>query len=209
MLHRRFTCGCGFDEPLNETTGGAVYSSNGALTQRLGPGLIVTGRHRLTLTTPASALLAVRLEPWRAYTPYHTVVAPSIVQPTNGRTGQLTFLRTPLPPAVELVTLQRLFDGSILLRLAHSFAVDDVLPLVAPVDVDISTLFVQPITSIRQRTLTANADYKQRVRDEMPFETDRELSEGEWERVARMHQGLKDSTITIHPMQIITLAISF
>ena len=83
MLHRRFTCGCGFDEPLNETTGGAVYSSNGALTQRLGPGLIVTGRHRLTLTTPASALLAVRLEPWRAYTPYHTVVAPSIVQPTN------------------------------------------------------------------------------------------------------------------------------
>ena len=110
---------------------------------------------------------------------------------------------------MELVTLQRLFDGSILLRLAHSFAVDDVLPLVAPVDVDISTLFVQPITSIRQRTLTANADYKQRVRDEMPFETDRELSEGEWERVARMHQGLKDSTITIHPMQIITLAISF
>ena len=209
MVHRRFTCGCGFDEPLNETTGGAIYSRDGTLTQRLGPGLIVTGKHRLALSDPTAALLVARIEPWRAYTPYYTVVAPSIVHPTNGRAGQLSFLRTSLPPLVELITLQRLFDGSTLLRLAHSFASDDAHAFAVPVDVDISTLFVQPITSIRQRTLTANADYKVKVKNQLPFETEREVSEEEWERVSRLHQGLKDTTITIHPMQIITLAISF
>ena len=210
MLHRRLTCGCGFDEPLDETTGGAVYASNGTLIQRLGPGLVVTGKHRLALTSdPSAAVLIARTEPWRAYTPFHAVIAPSVVPHTEGRVGRLSFLRTALPPSVELISLHRLFGGSTLLRLAHSFASDDAHPLAAPVDIDLSTLFVQPISSIRQRTLTANADYKTRVGSRPPFDTEREVSEEEWERVDRMHRGLQDTSITIHPMQVVTFAISF
>ena len=99
------------------------------------------------------------------------------------------------------MTLQVLFDGSILMRLAHSYALGE--PLGKPVDVDLSTLFVQPIKTIKQRTLTANADYKAKQRVRPPYETTSEVSEEEWERVDRMHEGLKDTSVTIYPMQIL------
>ena len=210
MVHRRLLCGCGFDEALNETAGGAVYNvERGELVERLGPGLVVTGKHRLLLGDTRAVQEAVRTGPGMLYTPYHTVVAPSAAFTTKGRVGSLSFLRTPLPVNVDLISLHVLFDGSVLLRLAHSFAVNDDTPLAAPVDVDLSTLFVQPIQSIKQRTLTANADYKARVRSSLPFETVEEIGEAEWDRAARMHQGLQDTTITIHPMQIVTFALSF
>ena len=208
MVHRRFLCGCGFDEPLNETDA-AVYNDRGDLTHRIGPGLIVTGRHRLFLGDPADVLVASRVEAWKMYTPHHAVVAAGVSDRSAAGLGRLSFLRSALPEAVELMTLQVLFDGSVLLRLAHSFAVDDASPLAAPVDVDVSALFVQPITSIKQRTLTANADYKTRVRDRLPFRTTREVSEEEWARAKEMHRGLRDTTITLYPMQIVSFAIAF
>ena len=127
----------------------------------------------------------------------------------QGRAGRVSFLRTELPTNVELMTLQVLFDGSILLRLAHSFAVNENSPLSAPVDVDLSTLFVQPIKTIKQRTLTANADYKAGAKVRLPYETDVQVSDEEWERVDAMHRGLLDTTITLHPMQIVSFQLTF
>ena len=240
MLHRRFLCGCGFDEPLNGQssdttpvhrptgqythsfthpclpvcdgmveTDAAVYDvSRGALIERLGPGLIVTGKHRIYLGDVNHLVVAARTAPGDIYTPYH-LVASSATLPSTGRIGSLSFLRTALPLNVELITLQRLFDGSILLRLAHSFAVDDSTPLNGPVTVDLSTLFVQPIKTLKQRTLTANADYHSKVRSQLPYEVESEVSEEEWDRVDAMHEGLRATSVTIHPMQILAFAITF
>ena len=209
MVHRRLLCPCGFDEALNETASCRYNVGRGELVERLGPGLVVTGKHRLLLGDASAVQVAVRTGPGMQYTPYHAVVTPSAAITTKGRVGSLSFLRTSLPVNVDLISLHVLFDGSVLLRLAHSFAVDDDTPLAAPVDVDLSTLFVQPIQSIKQRTLTGNADYQSRVRNSLPFETVEAIDEAEWDRVARMHQGLRDTTITIHPMQIVTFALSF
>ena len=191
-------------------TDSAIYA-NGQLVERVGVGLIVLGRHRLVLLPLSQATTALREGQQRLYRPLHPVFAPTNdtaeTWKAAGRVGELSFLQTELPPSVELMTLQVLFDGSVLLRLAHQFAVGE--PGSAPVTVDLSTLFVQPIKTIKQRTLTANADYKGRLRERLPYETNREVSEEEWDRIDSMHQGLQDTTITLYPMQIAAFAISF
>ena len=216
MLHRRLLCqdGCAF-ENLNETDG-ARYDNDGNLVERLGRGLIVTGKHTLIMGAPGTVLQEARREQQRLYAALHPVIASnralSAVETgeVQARVGRVSFLRTELPVNVELMTLQVLFDGSILLRLAHSFAVNENSTLAAPVEVDLSVLFVQPIKTIRQRTLTANADYKVGAKVRLPYETDREVSEEEWERVDAMHRGLQDDlTITLHPMQIVSFQLTF
>ena len=216
LLHRRLLCqdACGF-ENLNETDA-AVYR-DGDLVQRLGRGLIVTGRHQLIMGAPSAVRVAVRLQQQSRYAQLHPVFAATATGESaeqwraQGRVGQLSFLQTPLPRNVELMTLQVLFDGSILLRLAHSFAIGETSDeLSQPVAVDLSTLFVQPIKSIRQRTLTANADYKRGAKVRPAYETTAEVSEEEWERVDRMHEGLQANlTVTIYPMQILTFQLTF
>lgn len=199
MVHRRTLCAdCDF-ENHNETDG-AVYR-DGNLVERLGRGLIITGKHRVLLGEAAAVRTWMREGQQAIYAPVHPVFAATTEVKGDGRIGRLSFLQRQLPWGVELMTLQVLFDGSVLMRLAHSYAVGE--PLGRPLDVDLSTLFVQPITSIKQRTLTGNADYKAKQRVRPPFDTTSEVSEEEWDRVDRMHQGLKDTTITIHPMQIL------
>jgi hypothetical protein len=185
---------------LCSETDAAVYR-DGNLVERLGRGLIITGKHRLLLGEAAAVRTWMREGQQAIYSPAHLVFAATTEVKGDGRIGRLSFLQKELPVGVELMTLQVLFDGSVLMRLAHSYAVGE--PEGKPVDVDLSTLFVQPITSIKQRTLTGNADYKAKQRVRPPFETTSEVSDEEWERVDRMHEGMKDTTITIHPTQIL------
>ena len=214
MLHRRLLCqdGCAF-ENLNETDAAEYSVRTGDLVRRLGQGLIITGHHTLVMGATRDVILAVRRLQQRLYTPIHPVFAATSALPStkeqgvDARLGRLSFLRTALPEGVELMTLQVLFDGSVLLRLAHSFAIDE--PGAGPITVDLSALFVQPITSIKQRTLTANGEYKVGARVRLPYATDQQVSDEEWARLDRMHAGLKDSTITIYPMQVVAFALRF
>jgi hypothetical protein len=193
----------------------AIYNTRtGDLIERVGPGLIVTGRHTVVLGSPSAVIEAVRLTQQKQYTKLHPVFVKTAALEAVGsgvqdRAARMTYLRTELPANVELMTLQVLFDGSILLRLAHSFAVNEASTLAAPVEVDLSTLFVQPIKTIRQRTLTANADYKAGAKVRPPYKTDTEVSDEEWERVDRMHEGLQDTSITLYPMQIVSFRLTF
>ena len=216
LLHRRLLCqdGCAF-ENLNETDE-AVYR-DGELVERRGRGLIITGKHYLLMGAPSAVRTDVRLLQHQMYSQLHPVFAATQTAGDSagqwrvqGRVGQLSFLKSSLPPNVELMTLQVLFDGSTLLRLSHSAAIGEAQDgFDEPASVDLGALFVQPIASVRQRTLTANADYKRGAKVRLPYETGK-VSEEEWERVDRMHEGLQANlTVTIYPMQILTFQLSF
>ena len=183
MVHRRLLYSC-FGYNLNETGDG--------------PGLILAGKHHLVLTTREEALRQTRLLQQRLYTPLRPLFAPSSAfldhptpssdlipapAPTAQRALSLSFLATPLPLNVELMTLQVLHDGAVLLRLAHSFAVNESAQWSQPATVDLSTLFVQPINNVTAVTLTAN---------------DRRSSSAEV---------LSDTTVTIGPMQILSFLV--
>ena len=214
MLHRRILCPCGFDENLNETDSAVYDVGRGELTQRLGQGLIVTGRHRLLFGSPDFARAGARIGSTAIYKPWHPVFAassPSVSAAqwaAQQRRGSVTFLRTPLPEGVDLMTLQVLLDGSVLLRLSHQFAVGEP-ELGQPVTVDLSTLFMQPIVAIKQVTLTANADYDASRQRSAALRSRLRLSEDERQRLDAMHVGLQGSTVTLYPMQILSFVLSF
>ena len=204
MLHRRILYACGLSVPLNETG-------------QDGRGLIITGTHRLFLgpihsnSTRPSLLEHVRLQQQRQYYPLHPLFAassssipPPLPQPT-------TFVSQPLPPHVELSTLQRLSDGRVLLRLAHSFAVNESDVYSRPVRVDLSTLFQQSITAVQRTTLTANAAYKP-TSGAMQYAA--AAAATEWEDEGGVGVAYReavgassDTVVTLGPMQIATFVI--
>ena len=217
MLHRRILYICGFDENHNETDSAYYPNPDGTGLVRLGQGLIVTGSHHLLLGEAASTLAHVRLLQQRLYTPLHPSFAAANdanEQPTaaEGRVSSLSFLRAAsLPANVELMSLHRLFDGRVLLRLSHSFAVDESARYSQPATVDLASLFVQPITAVQQLTLTANANYTAvwPERRGLPYEVSGGLSEAELERGRRLRAGLNGTVVTVYPMQILSFALSF
>ena len=212
MVHRRLLCTeCAF-ENLNETDAAVYDVRAGQLIERVGRGLIVTGKHRLVAGAPSAVQESMRLGQQQLYTPLHPVFAAVEAGrlDTEGRIARLSFLNASLPANVELMSLHSLWDGTVLLRLSHSFALGEGR-YAEPVSVDLSTLFVQPILSVRHRSLTANADYStlqrkraQRRRQMAKGNQEAELDQGE------LHSGptLNDATVVIQPMQIITCAIT-
>ena len=210
MLHRRLLYECGFDENMNETDGAYYTGQDGTGIVRTGQGLIITGRHQLLLSRPAAALENARLLQQRLYTPLHPVFAATPASPAQRftGTGAMSFMRAEasLPANVELMTLQLLFDGRVLLRLAHSFAVGESEQWSAPAQVDLDSLFVQPIQSVQQLTLTANADYQSMVKQRLSSMT---MTAQDRARYEAMHAGLQGTTITIYPMQILSFALAF
>jgi hypothetical protein len=76
-----------------------------------------------------------------------------------GKKPPFSGLLKPLPANVQLLTLQRLRPGTLLLRLAHQFAIGEDTVLSAPVQVNIATLFDSTSLIVRDATevsLTAN-----------------------------------------------------
>ena len=220
MLHRRILYIAGFDENVNETDSAYYPNDRGTGIVRLGQGLKVTGKHHLMLGSAPTVLEQMRFLQQRLYTPLHPVFAATPAgedtQSSAARSGvrvpSLSFLvANSLPHNVELMSLHMLFDGRVLLRLSHSFAVAESEAYSQPATVDLSDLFVQRITSVQQLTLTANADYKAVWADRrgLPYEVQGGLSDSEVERGARMRKGLVNTTVTLYPMQILTFAVSF
>ena len=193
MLQRRILTSCGLAFPLNETG-------------QDGRGLILTGVHRLFLgpvqATAArqSVVESVRLQQQRQYFPLHPVFAAAPSNSPLPLPGSTTFMSQPLPLNVELSTLQQMDDGSILLRLAHSFAINESSMYSQPVSVDLSTLFQQPIRAVKRMSLTANAAYKPSA-GAMRHTAGGQL-DGAKEAVA-----LDETVVTLAPMQIATFVI--
>jgi len=203
MVHRRTLCPCGSRENLNETDGVIYHSANNL--ERTGRGLIITGRHRVVLAALTPAIETARIEQQALYRPPQATFATG--KSTRNERSVVSYAQSALPPNVQVQTLQVLFDGSILLRLAHSFAVNESSQYSVPVKVDLNQLFVQPLKSVTQMTLTANAKYKDRA-SRLVGRTESDSIENEL-RAQELEAVLDDTVITINPMQILTFTLTF
>ncbi len=142
MVHRRtlFDDGRGVSEPLNETTNISPYPDF----IRTGKALVITGKHYLILSKPSVAASVWRKLQSSIYQPIQPFIAPlATAVPVYKNTQSLSnsFLASPLPDNVELMTMNSWDNGSLLLRLAHRFSVGEDSTLSNDVQVDLSVLF--------------------------------------------------------------------
>ena len=147
MIHRRLTKddGRGVGEALTEPG-------------LDGKGLIVTGTTFVHLSPLADAAFHARATANELYSPVHQSYAPitqSIKDYVSSHTTSLSYLKTDLPDQVELITLQVYSGGKILVRLSHSYGVGESAVYSTPVTVDLSTLFLLPITSFQEMYVSA------------------------------------------------------
>jgi hypothetical protein len=140
MVHRRVLRDDyrGVGEPLNETQFTASYVNwNGG--QHSGPALIVRGRHWVSLEAPAAAARVWRPLQDRLYAAPLLAFAPTPAVPLA--LGGSSALSSPLPPNVQLMTLHSLNATAMLLRLSHSFGVNEDAEWSQPAQVDLQALF--------------------------------------------------------------------
>ena len=211
LVHRRLLAddNRGVGEALNET--GAD-----------GRGLIVTGRHYVSIVPVAYAADLAREAQNLIYSTPHISFTPvsSLDNYTATHSTSLTFLNTDLPPNVELITAQSLptpTTTTTLIRLAHQYGVNESTAsgMSNPVTIDLATLFIQPPTSLSEVSLTASFPAGSR-RGRYEWNTtgdgaigkravNGEKAEREWGRGGR----LLDTKITLQPMEIRTFSLSF
>ncbi|XP_014118291.1 PREDICTED: lysosomal alpha-mannosidase [Pseudopodoces humilis] len=135
MVHRRLLQddNRGLGEPLDEPG-------------EAGRGLVVRGRHRLLLDTPA-ATGAHRPLAQEMVTPPHLVLAPG----QGPHLRQFSGLRRALPPRLQLLSVEPRGAGTLLLRLEQLLERHNGS---RPVSVDVTTLFSAfTITSLREMAL--------------------------------------------------------
>jgi hypothetical protein len=205
MLHRRLLKddGRGVGEPLSEPG-------------LDGKGLIITGRHIVSLVKTSEAAKTARTiqnalfqSPHVSFTPLTTSISDySSTYHTN-----LTFLGTDLPNNVELMTAQVQSNGNTLIRLAHSYGVGEDATLSKPATVDLNTLFNQGVGSVTELSLSAAypaGSHKPYEWNTTDGEIGRRARTGEVARRRRGADGkLIDTTITLQPLEIRTFSISF
>lgn len=168
MVQRRLLHddGRGVGEPLNETRGGVTdYDDN----QRgKGPGAIVRGEHLLSLTPPEGAartyraLAALQLQPLALGFSEGTALFDAAVEATAAKAAAAgadsAAQIAALPDNVQLLTLQKVGDGEVLLRVAHLYAACEDDTLSSDASVDLAALFGagQRIAKITETTLSSN-----------------------------------------------------
>ena len=178
-----------------------------------GKGLIITGRHYVSLVDADSAAEVARVGQNLLYNQPHVSYAPiqSIAAYTASHHTNLTFLAADLPLNVELITAQVRPNGETLIRLAHQFGVGEDPDYSAPVTVDLAQLFNQGISAVTELSLTAAYP----AGSHKPYQwntTDGTAAgkRGRQGREGRSSNGkLLDTTVTLQPMEIRTFTISF
>ena len=173
-----------------------------------GRGLVITGRHSVLLNPRQLQGDAIRALQSEVYAPSHVELAPvTITADEYIATHHVedSYLRSALPDNVDLITLA-VHDNNqstLLIRLAHLFAVNDQSDLAQPVTIDISQLFKRNLVSLKEVSLTANQPV-QNVR-----KIQQELSKKSAEAVHNPVQrgSLNGTTVTITPMEIRTFII--
>merc|ERR1712194_117285 len=100
-----------------------------------GPGLVVRGKHYLTVTRPEDAAAVWRPLQDKIYMPLLPFFFGAGVE-----LKEKSFTSA-LPPNVQLVTLMQWDESQWLVRLAHQFGLSEDAELSKPVTVDLRTLF--------------------------------------------------------------------
>jgi alpha-mannosidase len=193
FLHRRTLTGW---LPLNDTGDD-------------GRGLVVTGRHLILLNPPQLQADAIRSLQSQVYAPSLVELAPvTITAAEYIDTHRIkdTYLKSPLPDNVDLITLtvHDTDQNRLLIRLAHLFAINDQSGLAQPVTIDMSQLFKRNLLTLKEISLTAN----------QPIENVRkiqqQLSQKTTDTINNTTQrgSLNDTSVTITPMEIRTFLIT-
>ena len=175
MVHRRITHddGRGVGEPLDETEFVTSYVSHSIHGEHYGPGLVVRGKHTVSIEPPATAAgvwrpLADRVyaEPVVVFAAGANRISDALHRHQRDRGGAFgaSALTAPLPVNVQLISFQQVGGSNttdtVLIRLAHQFGINEDATLSQPVTVDLATLFnastAFKITNAEEYSLTAN-----------------------------------------------------
>jgi lysosomal alpha-mannosidase len=173
-----------------------------------GRGLVISGRHFVLLNPPELQADAIRVLQSQVYAPSHVELAPvTITADEYIATHQIqdSYLRSALPDNVDLMTLAVYGNNqsTLLIRLAHLFAINDQSDLARPVTIDLSQLFKRNLISLNEVSLTAN----------QPIQNVRQIQQELWQQSieimnSSIQRGSLDGTlVTITPMEIRTFII--
>jgi len=218
MVHRRLVAddNKGVHEPLNETTSITPYPNP----VRIGPGIVVKGKHTLLLVSSSSASSSSFASAYRpaqaaVYQPlqvlYSSLGSDSVASYLKAHRAALSFA-TELPANLELMTLQEWDNGTALVRLAHAYARDEDPVLSQAVTFDLATLLPARgvLLAAEELSLTTNQKAAE-LAVRKPFDLRRDArapKENVWADEGKpLRQG--ETVVTISSMQIRTFQLTY
>jgi lysosomal alpha-mannosidase len=205
MVHRRtlYDDGLGVGEALNETA--------------FAQGLVVRGKHFLILEPPANSALIHRVDAQQLFMqPIATYALPTTSYVNYSSTYRQTWsaLSDSMPLNVYLLTFDQFDPKQFLIRVEHYFELNEDEIYSQPVKFDLQKLFksLGTSTNFSELTLGANLPLSDLHRLDW-MTTDKEsshvhmISESCFDQKSRLYfvvgqTSLKDTTITLNPMQI-------
>jgi len=203
MAHRRLLHddSRGVGEPLNETEFVMPYQfPRGDCGAHYGSEVVVRGRFFLTLAPPARAAAIWRPLQDRVYLP----AAPFFLR--GSAEGSYSALKAALPANVQLVTLEPVKAGSVLVRLAHQFGLHEDEDLSKAASVDLATLFAdRQIAAIEEQALSGTMAKTDVTGRRVSWLVDGE----EPEPVSQQQVAPLSSEITLDALQVRTFLVSF
>jgi len=190
----------GVGEPLNETEFITPYVGKHQ-GQHYGRGLVVRGRHLLTLTNPSDASKVWRPLQDQLYMDLLPFF-PNQAAPTYRK--NYTALAKALPRNVQLVTLQPWDKEFLLMRLAHQYGKGEDATLSDAVTFSLEGLFAgQVILEVQERGLAATISRKEVLSRRISWKID-----GEQDRKPlKQESHSKDLEVTLGPLQIRTFLV--
>jgi hypothetical protein len=172
MAHRRclHDDGRGVGEPLNETEFVHPYAGDGGHHgEHYGGQVAVRGKYYISVSRPETAAAQWRPLQDQLYLP----AAPffSTAPASEGIAASYSALAQALPMNLQLISVQP-DVGSMLVRLAHQFGLDEDAELSKPVAVDLASIFGVPPANIQELTLTGTMPVSELDRRRIDWKTD-------------------------------------
>lgn len=204
MIHRRlfFDDFRGVDEPLDETDGGIEPYPTW---KRIGDGIVVTGKQYLLLSDLTDGMKELRTTMDKIYLPFSSFFSSQVKDVRKNVLNSK--LGVDLPVNAHVVSLEKLPQNKLLLRLGHQFAVGEDATLSQPVEVDVAQLLsVYKPVSLIETTLSANQEKASQQKEKIQWQYALQDKVVKNNLLARL-DGVDGLKVTLQPMQIRTFIV--